>query len=365
MNIDLIIGTRPEAIKLAPVYRRLKTYPGMEPRIVFTGQHDELMKGIPSAFGISPDFQLDVMRKGQSLAALTGRLLTALDEHNQDNKPDLVLVQGDTTSAFVGGLAAYYHKIPVGHVEAGLRTEDIYAPFPEEFNRRGIGQLATVHFAPTPRAFQLLKQEGHEEVHLTGNTVVDAIQFMREKISDTPVDLPFSIPSAQKMAIVTVHRRENHGEGLKSICKALQTINATHSDLHLVLPVHLNPEVREVIHRELGNRERIHLIEALSYPEMVAALDQAHLLITDSGGLQEEAPAFGLPTVVLREKSERMEAVEQGIATLVGNDEEKIIQAVDRAFRRNTSASEMVNPFGDGLASMRIADIIAHLFKPA
>jgi UDP-N-acetylglucosamine 2-epimerase (non-hydrolysing) len=369
VKIDLIIGTRPEAIKLAPVYRVLKHYPNLTPRTLVTGQHDELMRGIAEAFDLPLEQHLNTLEKGQSLAQLSARLLTALSEHFNADRPDLVIVQGDTSSAFFGALAAYYAKIPVAHVEAGLRTGNRYAPFPEEFNRRGIAQIAELHFAPTQEAFRRLRAEQIEGIHLTGNTIVDAVQYMRTKSkgSHPAFSRGEEIPE-KKRILVTAHRRESAEGGLQAICDALKTMVTRHDDVEIRFPMHLNPQVRETIQSALGGVDRVQLLEPLSYPEMIGEMEQAWLLMTDSGGLQEEAPEFNLPTLVLRDETERREAIEAGTALLVGTDEERILNAFEDLYThadRYAEMTEAVNPFGDGQAAVRIAEIIAHTFLPA
>lgn len=332
----------------------------MEPRILFTGQHLEMLEGIADPLDLDAYHRLTVMKKGQSLNELSASLLTALQGYFEKDRPDLVVVQGDTTSSFMGALAAYHQKIPVVHVEAGLRTGDNYAPFPEEVNRKGIAQIAELHFAPTRKAFDQLKSEGHTSVHLTGNTVVDAIQKMRQKMASE------SMNEDTKQILVTTHRREAEEQGLRSICKALKQIATANNDVLIKLPMHLNPMVRKVIQEELSDAPRIDLVEPLSYPEMVKALERSWLLITDSGGLQEEAPAFNLPVLVLREKSERMEAVEAGSAILCGTDEKRIVTAFEKLYQDQNEYDKMAsapNPFGDGLAGIRITEIIAHHFS--
>lgn len=364
MNIDLIIGTRPEAIKLAPVIAALRELPHANIRVIFTGQHRELMSGIDEAFDLRPDVELHIMRPTDTLSALTARLLTELHTCflSRPNRPDAVIVQGDTTSAFAGALAAFYLQIPVGHVEAGLRTDDRFSPFPEEFNRRGIAQLATWHFAPTQRAFDRLKQEGHSHIHLTGNTVIDAILKVCETLGLEP-----SAGQAQnkklRKVLVTAHRRESLDGGLGNICNALRELVARFDDIEIQFPMHMNPDVRQVIEGALSGVERVRLSAPLTYREMLTALTESHLLLTDSGGLQEEAPTFRLPVLVLRDKTERMEAIEAGVAILCGTDTDAIVREATRLLsdpQAHAAMQSVNNPFGDGKAAERIAQILAN-----
>lgn len=366
MNIDLIIGTRPEAIKLAPVVTALRQQQNANIRVIFTGQHRELMSGINEAFDLRPDVELHVMRPTDSLAALTARLITELHTCflSRPNRPDAVIVQGDTTSAFAGALAAFYLQIPVGHVEAGLRTDDRLSPFPEEFNRRSIAQLATWHFAPTQRAFDRLKEEGHSQVHLTGNTVVDAILNVCETLGVKP-----SADQAQnkplRKVLVTAHRRESLEGGLANICQALRELVSRFEDIEIHFPMHMNPSVRRIVEDALAGAERIRLSAPLTYREMLTALSESHLLLTDSGGLQEEAPTFRLPVLVLRDKTERMEAIDAGVAVLCGTDREIIVREATRLLSDPNAYADMqttVNPFGDGRAAERIAKILSDAF---
>lgn len=366
MKVDLIIGTRPEFIKLSPVARIMRNYPGFEPRIILTGQHTDLLDGLPSFFNVDIHQELAVMVQGQSLSALSSKLLLALEKQFETDRPDLVLVQGDTTSAFMGALAAYYQQIPVCHVEAGLRTHDIYAPFPEEVNRAAIAQIAQVHFAPTKQALTTLTSEGKQQTHLVGNTVIDAALFAQMRNRVEPVDLPVMIDETKKWVLVTAHRRESHATGLSAICEAIRQLHASHKDLAFLMPMHANPIVRETLQSALQHLERVHLTEPLSYPQMIAAMDKAWLLMTDSGGLQEEAPTFHLPVLVLREKSERMEAVASGSAILCGTSTTKLVAEVTRLMADEQAYITMQtapNPFGDGKAAMRITEIIKHAFQ--
>lgn len=366
MKVDLIIGTRPEAIKLSPVARIMRNYPGFEPRVILTGQHEEMVEDLPEFFDVPVHNRMKCMSAGQSLNSLSSKLLLSLETHFKDDRPDVVLVQGDTTSAFMGALAAYYAQIPVCHVEAGLRTNDIYSPFPEEVNRAAIARIARLHFAPTEQAMSVLKKEGVEGVHLVGNTVIDAAKFAQMRTQTVPEHMPFQTSAERKTVLITAHRRETLGNGLKAICTAIATLHEQHEALDFVFPMHLNPAIRTLVQQELGALERVQLCEPLSYPQMITAMDQAWLLLTDSGGLQEEAPSFDLPVLVLREKSERMEGVEAGGALLCGTATDAIMREVERLITTPTAYDAMakaINPYGDGKAAMRITEIIKHTFS--
>lgn len=362
MKIDVVIGTRPEAIKLAPVVHALNNYGGFTVRTIFTGQHDQLMEGIETLFDLRPDLTLSVMQPATSLNALNARILEQLGSSFSACRPDVVVVQGDTSSAFYGGLAAYNEGIPVAHVEAGLRTGDRYAPWPEEFHRSALARLAELHFAPTQKAFEQLKREGCDNVHLTGNTVVDALEYVRAKhpkAETTDVN--------RRQILVTVHRRESFDGQLEQIFRAIRHIVDLHDDVDVLFPVHLNPVVQGLAKAHLEGHPRISLSAPLNYLEMVHAMERSYLLLTDSGGLQEEAPSFGLPTLVLREKTERTEALDAGVAVLCGTDFDTIVQAADRLLGDRAAHAAMrasSNPFGDGLAAIRITEILAHHFAP-
>ncbi len=368
MNIDLIIGTRPEAIKLAPVISALKAISSVNTRVIFTGQHRELMSGIDEAFQLKPDVELNVMRLNDSLAALTSRLVSELHTCfiSRPNRPDAVIVQGDTTSAFAGALAAFYLQIPVGHVEAGLRTDDRFSPFPEEFNRRSIAQMATWHFAPTQLAYDRLIDEKHTNVHLTGNTVVDALHAVCASLDIHPSAGQAKKNQRPRKILVTAHRREALDGGLANVCGAVREIAQRFDDVEVRFLMHMNPSVRAIVEAELIGIDRVKLCAPLTYREMVTELAQSYLLLTDSGGLQEEAPAFKLPVLVLREKTERTEAVEAGIAVLCGTDAQKIVDEASRLLTDDAYYAGMQhanNPFGDGRAGERIAQILTE--RPA
>jgi len=360
-----IFGTRPEAIKMAPVVHALSADEKFELVITVTAQHREMLDQFLRFFEIQPRYDLNIMREGQTLANITSRAVEGIDKVLRDEKPDLVLVQGDTTTAFVGALVAYYHKIPCGHIEAGLRTGDKFAPFPEEINRKLIGAIADLHFAPTLRAKQNLLREGvpEQNIFVTGNTVVDALLWTLRRLPET------SKPNeAHRMILVTAHRRENWGEPMERICRALRRIANDFSDVQIVFPMHKNPIVREVAYRVMGDHDRIKLCEPPDYFEFVRLMRDAHLIVTDSGGVQEEAPTLGKPVLVLREKTERPEAVEAGVVKVIGTDEERIVAEVSRLLSDEEAYRAMqrpVNPYGDGKAAMRIKQAILHFFGRA
>jgi UDP-N-acetylglucosamine 2-epimerase (non-hydrolysing) len=362
-NILVVFGTRPEAIKLAPVIHALRERPRQFRCVVCTtGQHREMLEPMLRFFRIRPEHRLDVMRPDQSLAGLTARLIEGLDPVLEKVRPDWLLVQGDTTTCVAASLAAYYRRIRVGHVEAGLRTRDKFAPFPEEVNRRVTGILADLHFAPTERAAAQLRAEGvnPEAVLVTGNTVIDALRWAEARLgARRPAGLQRLPPlqSGQRLVLVTGHRRENFGQGMENICLALREIAQRHPEAVVVYPVHLNPNVRGPAGRVLGGCERVHLLEPVPYPALVWLLRRAHLVLTDSGGIQEEAPTFGVPVLVMRDTTERPEGVEAGNARLVGTDKARIVAAVKELLESKAAHRRMAragNPYGDGKAAQRI-----------
>ncbi|HKB11976.1 MAG TPA: UDP-N-acetylglucosamine 2-epimerase (non-hydrolyzing) [Vicinamibacterales bacterium] len=363
MRIVVVFGTRPEAIKLAPVVAELKRRPHVDVRVVTTAQHRELLDPVLQVFSLAPDCDLGVMQPRQSLAALSGRVLTAMDDLLGVDPPDVLIVQGDTTSAFICALAAFYRGVPVAHVEAGLRTARPTNPFPEEMNRRLVGALATLHFAPTERARRALLAEGipGDQVFVTGNTVVDALQFIcaSDALARTPSIV--SPAAGERLIVATLHRRESWGAPLDAMCRAVRSIVEARSDVRVVLPVHLNPAVGASVRRTLAEVPRVTLTEPLDYIQFVALMKASWIVLTDSGGVQEEAPALGKPVLVLRDTTERPEAVDEGVARLVGTDPEAIRTAVldllDRPDERDRMA-RAVSPFGDGRAAERIANIL-------
>lgn len=358
-----IFGTRPEAIKLAPVIRELEAR--AVPQVVcVTGQHREMLDQMLGLFSIEPDHDLHIMREEQTLTAITGGALLGLEAVLREAAPGYVLVQGDTNTAFAGALAAYYHRIPVGHVEAGLRTDDKYRPFPEEINRRLISQIADLHFAPTHLAASNLMRDGvpHERIHITGNTVVDALLWVtgRELAFEEPA-LRAADLDGHRVALVTAHRRENLGEGMEEIFRALRTLVERHPDLLVVLPVHLNPAIRRQVEQTLDGAPRIVLTPPLGYGDLATLLERCHLVLTDSGGLQEEAPALGKPVLVLRDTTERPEGIEAGTARLVGPRYEAILAAATELLDEPAAYERMahaVSPYGDGTAARQIADLL-------
>jgi UDP-N-acetylglucosamine 2-epimerase (non-hydrolysing) len=370
LKIMAVFGTRPEAIKMAPVVRAFEDRADeFETHVVVTAQHRAMLDQVLSVFRIEPDEDLDIMAEGQSLTDITVRALEGLDRALARERPDLVLVQGDTTSAFAGSLAAFYRQIPIGHVEAGLRTRSKYAPFPEEINRHFIDVLADLCFAPTARSKRALVEEGTPEdrILVTGNTVIDAL--LQAALPARSAALPSldqgTFPPDTRMLLVTAHRRENLGSGLDDLCRALRELATSRRDLVVVFPVHLNPRVRESVTRILGGLERVLLLEPLDYLEFVHAMIRSDVILTDSGGIQEEAPAVGKPVLVARAVTERPEAVEAGTAQLVGTDADAIVAGVSALLddeRRYADMQRAVNPFGDGRAAERIVQGVAHWF---
>jgi UDP-N-acetylglucosamine 2-epimerase (non-hydrolysing) len=370
MRVLVLFGTRPEAIKMAPVIKELQRTPGIETLVCFTGQHRAMAEAVMSIFGIQPTVDLDVMRPGQTLEGLTGTLIAALPPMLDTLKPDLVLVQGDTTTAMMGALAAFYKQIPVGHIEAGLRTGDMRHPWPEEANRRIVGALATRHYTPTRTATQNLLRENIDPASIleTGNTVVDALQMTQARLRQdaalrASMEQKFHwLDRTRKLVLVTGHRRESFGGGFEEICRAIAEL-ARRPDVSFVYPVHLNPNVREPVGRILSGIDNVKLIDPVGYDEFVYLMDQSYLILTDSGGVQEEAPSLGKPVLIMRETSERMEAIEAGVARLVTTSFERIVgetsQLLDDAYAYAAMA-RATNPFGDGKAASRItADIVS------
>ncbi|WP_109806121.1 non-hydrolyzing UDP-N-acetylglucosamine 2-epimerase [Sphingosinithalassobacter portus] len=371
-TVLLIFGTRPEAIKLFPVANALMRHRGLRVRTCVTAQHRGLLDQVLDIAGLRPDIDLNVMQPGQNLDQLTARLLTGLGDVLDAERPDRVIVQGDTATAMVGALTAYYRKIPVSHVEAGLRSGDIYHPWPEEVNRRMIAPIADQHFAPTQTAADALRRENIDPatIHVTGNTVIDALHATRDRIAADPSLAAGLDPLAARFAgkriiLVTTHRRENFGGGMEAIAHAIASI-ADREDVALIFPVHPNPNVVSVMDAVLGDRPNIARIDPLDYPHFIRALDMAHIVLTDSGGVQEEAPALGKPVLVMRETTERPEGVEAGTARLVGTDKDRIISESSTLLDDETAYSAMArahNPFGDGQASERITRLVVGSFS--
>jgi len=367
--ILVVFGTRPEAIKLFPVIRALSLATGRPVRTCVTAQHRGMLDQVLAIAGLTPDHDLDLMEPGQSLDRLTARLLTGLGEVMDREAPAMVVVQGDTATAMAGALAAYYRKVPIAHVEAGLRSGDIYQPWPEEVNRRMIAPIAALHFAPTETAAAALRAEGiaADRVHVTGNSVIDALHWTRSRIAADPalaadLDPVLARMAGRRIVLVTTHRRENFGDGMAAIARALRRI-AARADVGILFPVHPNPQVASVMDRELGDHPGIARIAPLDYPHFVRALDAAHIVLTDSGGVQEEAPALGKPVLVMRETTERPEGVAAGTARLVGTDEDRIVAELFTLLDepdRYAAMARAHNPFGDGDSADRISRIITH-----
>ena len=364
----VVFGTRPEAIKMAPVVMELKRNFGGEVRVCVTAQHRQMLDQVLNLFGIVPEYDLNLMKPGQDLTDITANVLLAMRQVLDEFMPDVVLVHGDTTTTFAASLAAYYKKIPVAHVEAGLRTGNIYSPWPEEMNRKLAGSIAAFHFAPTETSRDNLLRESiaAESIHVTGNTVIDALLDVVKKIENDPVlraDLEsrFEFLDARKrLILITGHRRENFGKGFEGICQALSKL-AERSDVELVYPVHLNPNVQEPVRRLLGGKHNIHLIEPLDYLPFVYLMNRAYLIVTDSGGIQEEAPSLGKPVLVIRDTTERPEAVAAGTVKLVGTDPACICREADTLLDSVATYQQMAfahNPYGDGTAASRIVQIL-------
>lgn len=369
-KILIVFGTRPEAIKMAPLVKEFQQYPNQfEVKVCVTAQHREMLDQVLEIFDIVPEYDLDIMKEGQDLYDITANVLLGMKNVLNAFSPHIVFVHGDTTTSFSVSLACFYQKIPVAHIEAGLRTYNVYSPWPEEANRQLTGKLATYHFAPTPSAAQNLLSEGvkKENIIITGNTVIDALFLTRTNIENnaflknsliSQINLKFDLDVA-KLILVTGHRRENFGQGFINICEALKEIALTNPDIHIVYPVHLNPNVRKPVNEILGKVSNIHLIEPLGYQPFVYLMSRAYLIITDSGGVQEEAPSLGKPVLVMREVTERPEAVEAGTVKLVGCDKNKIVRETQFLLNSQEEYSKMAlahNPYGNGKACQKIVE---------
>jgi len=367
-KVITIFGTRPEAIKMAPLVKELEKREEIESKVCVTAQHREMLDQVLEYFEIEPDYDLNIMKSKQTLTGITNRVLEGLEEVFREEKPDMILVHGDTTTTFGGALAAFYQQIKIGHVEAGLRTFDKYFPFPEEMNRKLTGSLADLHFAPTKVSKENLLREGisEENIYITGNTVIDAMLhtvqdnyiFENEELNNIDFE-------NKKVIMITAHRRENWGEGIDNICTALNKIVEENEDVELVYLVHLNPIVKDVVFEKLGNNKRIHLLPPQDTKETHNLMNKCFMVMTDSGGLQEEAPHLGKPVLVLRDVTERPEAVKYGTVKLVGTDIEKIVSEANELLRNKVAYENMskaINPYGDGKASERIADAILRYF---
>lgn len=367
-KVMIVFGTRPEAIKMAPVVAALKSEPELETVVVVTAQHRQMLDQVLDLFQIQPDVDLDLMQPSQDLPGLTARILDGVTKAISQHEPALVLVHGDTTTTFATSLAAFYGKVPVAHVEAGLRTGNLYSPWPEEANRKLTGALASLHFAPTEGSRNNLLKEGvsPESVHVTGNTVIDALLSVTRRISEDPDlarDLASRFPfldSSKRMLLITGHRRENFGDGFEQICLAIKDI-ASRGDTQVVYPVHLNPNVQEPVNRILGGLENVHLIAPQDYLPFVYLMSRAYLILTDSGGIQEEAPSLGKPVLVMRDTTERPEAVSAGTVVLVGTQRGVITTNANRLLDDEPAYVAMAmahNPYGDGESSRRIAEAV-------
>lgn len=374
-KILFVFGTRPEAIKMAPLVKEVEAqHARFDSRVCVTGQHREMLDQVLEIFQIQPDFDLDIMKPGQDLYDVSAKVLLGLRDVLSSFAPDYVLVHGDTATSSMAALAAYYQQIAVGHVEAGLRTNNIYSPWPEEINRQLTGRIATLHFAPTLRAKQNLIKENicESKVIVTGNTVIDALHFVRKKIdndlglaakirAELMHDLPWLKDSSKRFVLVTGHRRENFGSGFLNICEALKKIAEMYPGLHIVYPVHLNPNVQQPVNQMLANTSNIHLLAPLGYLPFIYLMNKSYLVLTDSGGIQEEAPGLGKPVLVMRDTTERPEAVEAGTVKLVGTECGAIVEELkhllddDDAYRVMSHAN---NPFGDGKAAEQIAEVL-------
>ena len=367
IKVMTVFGTRPEAIKMAPIVLELQKHPDtIEPVVAVTAQHREMLDQVLNLFHIKPDHDLNIMAAGQTLFDITTKAMCGLDKVLTEEKPDIVLVHGDTTTTFAGALAAYYHQTTVGHVEAGLRTHNKYSPFPEEMNRRLTGCIADLNFAPTETSEQNLLAENAapEYIFVTGNTVIDALHHtVRDDFSFDDELLQHVDFAHKRVILVTTHRRENLGEPMRHVYKALKALTEEFDDVEIVFPVHKNPKVREVVNAELGGLEKVHLIDPLDYEPFANLMNKAYLILTDSGGVQEEAPALGKPVLVLRDTTERPEAVLAGTVKLIGTDRERVYAEAKKLLTDKDEYSRMaeaVNPYGDGQAARRIIHAILY-----
>ena len=369
MKVLSIFGTRPEAIKMAPLVVKLKENAQIDSAVCVTGQHREMLDQVLELFDITPNYDLNVMKKNQSLSEVTSRIINNLSPILEEYQPDLILVHGDTTTTFSAALSGFYHQVSVGHVEAGLRTGNIFSPWPEEANRKLVSCITEMHFAPTEQAMINLKQENVKEnkIMVTGNTVIDALMMIKDNIEgdinlQNSLSKNFSfIGDGKRIVLVTGHRRENFGQGFENICGSLKSLAIKNNDVNFVYTVHLNPKVREPVNQLLSNIDNIHLIEPQGYLEFVYLMINSYVILTDSGGIQEEAPALGKPVVVMRNTTERPEAVSAGTVVLVGTDKNKIVDTIDSLLNDKDRYREMSmahNPYGDGTASEKIINHI-------
>jgi len=362
-----IFGTRPETIKMAPLILAAQQHPDFTPKVCLTGQHKEMVTPILDFFSIRPDYSLNVMTHNQTLSSLSAKLIEALDPIIEDSSPDTIIVQGDTSTALMGALVGFYHKIPITHLEAGLRSHNIYSPFPEEANRKLIGSLTTIHLPPTKKAADALKEEGiKDNIFTVGNSVIDALQIGLATIQKKPEKYSehiskLNIPSKSTIILVTGHRRESFGEPFEELCKSLKHIASTFPECHIVYPVHLNPNVQNVVNKKLSNISNIHLIPPLDYPELLFLLNESYIVITDSGGIQEEAPSLGKPVIVTRDVTERTEGIDAGTAKLVGTNADIIIENVTTLLTDRdayNTISKTTNPYGDGTTSQKVLECL-------
>lgn len=362
LKIMVVFGTRPEAIKMCPVVKELQKRENIKTVVCVTGQHKEMLHQVLDIFKVNPDYDLDIMKKDQTLTSVTESILVNIDDLLIKEKPDLVLVHGDTTTAFSGALASFYHKIPVGHVEAGLRTYNIYSPFPEEFNRETISLISLLDFAPTEASKINLEKNGKKNIFVTGNTAIDALNYTvnsdyHSEVIDWLTD--------DRLILLTTHRRENVGEPMRNIFRAVNRLVANHSDIKVVYPMHLNPAIKKIVDEELMESDNIKILPPLDVVDFHNLIAKSTLILTDSGGIQEEAPSLGKPVLVLRDTTERPEGVEAGTLLLVGTDEQEIFEASNRLLEDKeyySSVSNIRNPYGDGDASRRICDEIERYF---
>ncbi len=371
-NIAVILGTRPEAIKLIPVYRLLKMNKSIRVVLINTGQHKEMLDQVLKFFNVKPDYDLDIMRSGQSLSSMSTILISSLEKIYKEVKPYLVLVQGDTASCFFGGMVAYFKKIKIVHLEAGLRTNDKYAPFPEEGLRHMLSCVTDLHFAPTEIAKNNLLSENivSSKVYVVGNTVIDSlfitIRLIENNIERYRIKFDDILNSGNKNILVTSHRRENQGEGLLNICNSLLALAKSYEDYNFIFPVHRSPEVQGTVNDTLQKISNIKLIEPLPYDELIFVMDNSYLILSDSGGIQEEAPSLNKPVLILRDKTERPEGVNSNCSTLVGNSQERIVSAFDTLMEDESVYNQMKfskNPYGDGKSAKRIVSILNKIFK--
>ena len=365
MKVFTVFGTRPEAIKMCPLVLKLKENKDIECVVCLTGQHKEMLEQVMTAFGVREDYNLEIMKDRQTLTTITTSILEKIEPVLKQEKPDIVLVHGDTTTSYAAALAAFYQQIPVGHVEAGLRTGDIYSPFPEEMNRLLTDRISTYYYAPTELNRANLLSEGiTDNIFVTGNTVIDALLYGIEKVkSDSSIvaDLKLRLLSNKEIVLITCHRRENHGNGILNVCKAVKELALSNENYQFVFPVHLNPKILKIVHEELISIENIVLIEPLNYPNFIWLMNESKIIVTDSGGVQEEAPSLGKPVIVVRDETERPEAVEAGTVKLVGSNVDLIVKNVQALIDDKNLYEKMSNahnPYGDGKAVERIIEVI-------